>query len=209
MQALLEYVLIGDKANDTALAIDHGEFLDLVLLQHLARIVPVGVVDREGYEMLRCHDVPYGHAHVVLETHVAVGYDSHEMVLGIGHWNASDMVVAHEPEGIAHRLVLVDRHGVVDHSVLRTLHLAHLGGLRLDAHVLVDDAYASLPCKGYGHGRFGYCVHSGGHDRDVEGDVPRKAAAEVHLLRKNFRIRRDEEHVVEGKAFKGDSFFYK
>ena len=188
MQAFLEYVLVGDQADYMPLAVDDGQLLDLVFLQHLAHIFPVRLRVRYRDEVLGGHYVPDEHGHVVLETHVAVGHYSDEMPFAVGHRNAADVVVVHEPERVADRLVLVDGHRVVDHAVFGALHLAHLCGLGLYAHVLMNNADSTFSRKSYGHRRFGHGVHRGGHDRDVEGDVPRKAAAQVYFSRQDFRV---------------------
>ena len=44
-------------------------------------------------------------------------------------------------------------------------------GLRLDGHVLVDDADAAFLRHGDGEARLGDGVHGGGHQRQVQADA--------------------------------------
>ena len=93
------------------------------------------------------------------------------MALGRYYRDAADVVVVHNAQGVAHGLGLLDGHRIVDHTVLRALHLADFGSLGCYAHILVDDADSSLTCEGDGHRSLGYGVHCSGHDRDVESNV--------------------------------------
>ena len=73
----------------------------------------------------------------------------------------------------------------------------------------MNHADASFPCQGDGHRRFGDCVHSGGHDRNVQLDVAGEASVQADFPRKDFGVRRDEQYVVKSEAFQGYSFIDK
>ena len=90
---------------------------------------------------------------------------------------------------------------IVDHAVLGALHLADLRGLLGDGHVLVDHADSSFPRQGDGQRRFGYRVHGGGHNGDVERDISRETGLNIDLSRQHFRIGGYKQHIVERKSF--------
>ena len=64
---------------------------------------------------------------------------------------------------------------VDNYPILRPLDHIHLIGLLLDAHIFMDDADTPFPGNGNRHLGGGYGVHSGGHHRDIEHDVPCQA----------------------------------
>ena len=209
MQTLLDQVLIGDQADDAALRVHHGKFLHLVLLEDGLHVFAVRAGVRNGDQVLRRHDGTDRNGHVLEEADVPVRDDAHEMLLAVRHGDAADVVLPHQAQSLAHRLVLVDGHGVGDHAVLGTLDLPDLGRLGGDAHIFMNHADASFPCQGDGHRRFGDGVHSGGHNRDVQLDVAGKASMQADFPRKDFGVRRDEQYVVKSEAFQGYSLINK
>ena len=78
--------------------------------------------------------------------------------------------------------------------------IVDLGDLRLDREVAVDDADAALARERDRETRLGHRVHRRGDERDRELDRRREPRAGRDVVRKDVRLRRDEEHVVEGEA---------
>ena len=76
----------------------------------------------------------------------------------------------------------------MDDGSLVALDLAHLGGLLLDAHVLVDDANATFLRHGDGQAGFGDGVHGSGNQRNVQLDFAGQAGLEADILRQNLGI---------------------
>ena len=68
---------------------------------------------------------------------------------------------------------------------------ADFAGLRLDGHVLVNDADAAFLRDGDGEARLGDRVHGGGEHRDVQADAARELGGEVRFARQDVRVSRD------------------
>ena len=205
----LYYILIGNESHEASVRIDHRNLLHLVLLEHLHHVAALGLTVAQGDKSFGSHHFLYLDGEIRLEAYVAVRDYSHQHTVGIYDRNAPDMVLGHYPEGVSYCLVLGDGYRIVDHSVLCPLDQTHLGGLGLDGHILVNDTYSTLPCKSDGHCGFSHGIHCSGDNWNVERDVAGKTAFEAHFPRKNFRIRRNQQYVVEGEAFESDSFIDK
>ena len=108
---------------------------------------------------------------MAFKTQVAVGNDADEATFIVDHGDATDVVLVHQIQGIAHRFVTFDGNGVVNHTVFSTFHDGHLACLLLDAHVFVDNADTSLAGNGNGHLRLRYRVHGSGYERNLQVDV--------------------------------------
>ena len=98
------------------------------------------------------------------------------------------MVLVHDGEGVSHRLISLNRHGVVNHAVLGTLHNGYLSCLVLNRHVLVNDADAALAGNGNCHRGLGHRVHGSGDKGDLQVDVARKLRGKRHCAGQNFRV---------------------
>ena len=209
MEPFLDKVFVGDQTDNLSCLVHYGELFDLILLQDGLNLLAVSVTVQYCHQILTGHSVFDEHCHIFLEADVTVGHDAHQMALPVSDGNASDMVVVHQGESVAHCLVLIDSHRVADHSVLAALYLAHLGGLGGYAHILVNHSYSSLPCKGDGHRRLGDCIHCGRHNGDIQSDVSREATREADFPRKHFRIGGNQKDIIESEAFKSNFFIYK
>ena len=139
-----------------------------------------------GHQVLAGHHLHDGTLHVLLETQVTVGHDTHQMTLAIHYRYATDMVLGHEGKRILYSPIATDGHGVVDHTILGTLHDGHLTSLFLDAHILMDHTDTAFTGDGNSHGRFGDSVHSGCHKRNLEFDVAREARGQLHCAGQHF-----------------------
>ena len=192
-------VLISDQPHQTACVVHHGELFDLAVEQYFLGVGEFGIVRRHEAVAGRHHLLDAAR-HVALETQVAVGDDADKHPVRIHDRNASDLVLFHQVQRVADGVVLGNGHRIVDHAVLGALHLADLRGLLGDGHVLVDHADSSFPRQGDGQRRFGYRVHGGGHNGDVERDISRETGLNIDLSRQHFRIGGYKQHIVEGKS---------
>jgi hypothetical protein len=196
---LLLDVLHGDEAAQDAVGVHHRQLLDLVAVEDLLRLRERRP-DRRGDEVARGHERRDGLLDVALEAEVAVREDPDEHARGIGDRNAGDLVVRHQLEGLADERVGRQRDRLDDHARLRPLHLVDLGHLGLDREVAVEDADAAEPCEPDREARLRHRVHRRRGDRDRQLDRPRQPRARRHVARQDVRLRRDEQHVVEGES---------
>ena len=196
---LLLDVLDGDEPAQAAVCVDDGELLDLVAVEDLLGLRERRP-DRRGDEVARGHERRDGLVDVVLEAEVAVREDPDEDPVVVGDRDARDLVVRHELERLADERVGRQRHRLDDHPRLGALDLVDLRHLRLDREVAMDDADAALARERDREARLGHGVHRGRDERDRELDRRRQPRARRDVVREDVRLRRDEEHVVEGEA---------
>ena len=167
--------------------IDHGEFLDLVLLQNLGSSSQVGLL-MGGYQVILRHDLCHGTIQTALETEVAVGYDTYEVIVIVDHGDTSDMIFRHDIEGLSHRRTLGDGDRIIDHTILSTLHDSHLTRLILNRHVLMDYTDTTFTGDGDSHLRLGNGIHRSRYKRHIQFDITRKARFQLYRLGQYFRI---------------------
>ena len=204
----LRDVLVRDQSEERSVFGHHRQFLDFVFLQDVGGAVEVRVA-RSGDKSLLGHHVTDVAVEVLLETEVAVGDDAHEDVLPVHHRNATDVVVGHDAERVAHRLVGRDGHRRVDHAVLSTLDRSDLFGLLGNRHILVYHTDAALPSDGNRHLRLGDRVHGRRNERQVQPDIACETRPQINLSGKHIRIRRYQQHVVKRQPFQCNSFCIK
>ena len=127
---------------------------------------PLGVFLRRALtdgDHLTGHQVPDLLVQVAGETDIAVGQDADETVrrlaLAIDHGNATDLVCLHQFQRLAKRALGRDGERVHHHAGFIFFHAADFGGLRFDAHILVDDPDAAGLGHGDGEPVFGHRVH--------------------------------------------------
>ncbi len=94
-----------------------------------------------------------------------------------------------------------DGDGVNDHAGFGALDAVDFLGLAVDGHIAVNDADAALTGDGDGEARFGYGVHGGGGERDVDGEFAGEIGGGVDLGGENGRFAGLEEDIVECKTF--------
>jgi hypothetical protein len=99
------------------------------------------------------------------------------------------------------RRIWLDGEGVHHHARLELLHLAHLRGLLIGLQIAVDDADAARLRHGNRHGRFGYGVHGGGNNGDVDGDRAGDAGADIDVARQDLGQAGQDQDIVESEPF--------
>ena len=194
----LRNIFIGDEPDELSVVVDHGQLFDLVVEQHVGRVGQLRRVG--GDEVLRGHHLRDAAAHVALEAQVAVGDDADEPALAVDDGDAADLVLLHQREGVAHGVRLGDGDRVVDHAVLGAFHAPHVRRLFGDRHVLVDDPDTPFTSQSDRKRRFGDRVHRGRDDRNVEFDITRKAAGDIHFARQHLGVGGYEQDIVERES---------
>ena len=192
-------VLVGNESHEVVAGIHNGQFLNLVALQNVGSGSEIGLYVG-CHEILACHHVVDEFVEMTLETEVAVGDDTHEVVLLIHYGDTSDVVFRHDVEGVFHCLSATYCHGVVNHSVLGTLHDGHLTGLVFNRHVLVNHADTAFARYGDSHCRLGDGVHGSRNERHVQGDVTRELGLQLYRFRQYLGISGNKKDVIEGQT---------
>ena len=167
--------------------IHNGQFFNLVFLKYLCSGDKVGL-------LMCCHEVILRHnvvnllVEMALETQVAVGHDTHEMVIFVNHGNTANMIFGHHVESVLHCRTTANGDGIVDHTVLGTLHDSHLPSLLLDSHILMNNTNTALACNGNSHLRLGDSVHSRSDEGHVQRDVTREHGFQLYRSWQYLRI---------------------
>nr|GFC47537.1 hypothetical protein [Tanacetum cinerariifolium] len=78
--------------------------------------------------------------------------------------------------------------GVHDDRRLGALDAAHLVGLGLHAHVLMNDAEATFLGQRHGHAGLGHGVHRGRDEGQMQPDAGGELSAGVYVARQHFRV---------------------
>src|SRR5690554_8113742 len=140
-------VVDGHHALETESIINHQHPLYTVLVQQLAHFTGGGTFLDGHQAFLGGHDVAYAGVQTGFEADVPGGDYAYQVTV-IEHRYTGDVVLVGQLEQLGHGGVGVNGDRILDHTGLELLDLAHLVGLLLDGHVLVDDADAAF----LGHG---------------------------------------------------------
>ena len=175
-----------------------------MLVKQTHNLVGIGVLTHRDQALLGCHDRGHGAVELRLEAQVPAGHDAQQIAVGArDHGYAGDPPCAGERQHVADAGLRGDCDRVLDDAAFVFLDGADFAGLALDAHILVNDAEAALLGQGDGETRFGDAVHGRRQQRHVEADLPGHAGFKVDLARQHFRIRRQEQNIIEGEGFLG------
>src|SRR5690606_36001395 len=161
-------VVDGHHAHETESIINHQHPLDTVLVQQFAHFTGGGTFLDGHQAFLGGHDVAYAGVQAGFETDVPGGDYAYQVTV-VEHRYTGDVVLVSQLEQLRHGGVGVNGDRVLDHTGLELLDLAHLVGLLLDGHVLVDDADAAFLGHGNGQAGFGNGVHGRSEERRVGG----------------------------------------
>ena len=192
----LLYILYGYEAFKPVIIIHYGELFDAVLLKYLLCLVERGA-DKPGYEAVPGHYLADLPAHVGLKLHVAVGDDTDKLSVTVHYRDAGNTELCHKRVRIAERIVRAKRERVRDNAVFRALDHVDLLGLSVNAHVLVNDAYAALARYCDRHAVLCDRVHRSAHHRHVQPYLLCEPCGKVHIRRQHVALRRNEQHVVK------------
>ena len=157
--------------------------------------MPTGAVTR-----LRLgHERRDGLRGVGLEAEVAVREDADEDALVVRDRDARDPVALHQLERLGHGVRRRERDGLDDHPRLRALHLVHLGDLILDREVPVDDPDPPARASAIAS-RASVTVSIAAEISGMFSEIDGVSRVTVETsFGRTLRLRRDEEHVVEGE----------
>src|SRR5580658_4384245 len=148
---------------------------------------------------LSSHESAYWLVEVLLEADVSGGENT-DGLLALDDRNTADVVLAHHLERRPQGLRRTDRDGTQNHPAFGALHTLDLARLRLDRHVLVDDADPPLASHRDRGPALCHGVHRGGKERDVQVEAATEARLHVDVLRKYLAVRGDEQDVIERQA---------
>jgi hypothetical protein len=186
------------------LVVDHQHLLNAVLVQQVLNLVLLGAFLHSDQALLRRHDFGNRRIHAGLETQIPAGHDTHQ-IHTIDHRHAGDVVGAGDGQHLANAGVRRDGHRIGDNPAFVLLDQAHLLGLGLDAHVLVNDPDAAFLGHGDSEARLGDRVHGRRDQRNIEGDAPGQTCGEIHILGQHRGMGGQQEDVVEGEGFLYDA----
>ncbi len=194
----------GHQAAQVEVGVDHQHFLDAVFVELGLDFFQASALEHGDQLVLGRHDRRDGITGVRREAQVTTGDDAHQLFAGY-HREAGEAQFMGLAQQLADLGFRGDGDRVVDDRSLVALDLAHLGGLLLDAHVLVDDANATFLRHGDGQAGFGDGVHGRGNQRNVQLDFAGQAGLEADILRQNLGISRDQENIIESQGFLADT----
>ena len=176
---------------------------DAVLVQERGDGAHGRILRRGNQPLPRRHHLGHLGIAALLEADVPAGDDA-EQIAPAHHRHAGDVVLPRERQQFAHRRLRPDDDGIPNHPALELLHRPHLAGLRLDGHVLVDDAHPALLRQRDGEAGLRDRIHRRRHEGDVQPQLPREPRPQRHLGRQHLGVRRQQQHVVVGKRFVRD-----
>ena len=180
-------IFISNQAHQAVIFIHHGQLFDFILLQDLRSSRQIGGLMR-GNKIFMGHHLVNELVHVTFKTQIAIGHDAHQTVVVVDHRNAANVVFVHDGQCIFHALSPANRHGIVNHAVLGTLHNSHFVRLFFNTHVFMNHANAAFTRNSYGHRSLGDGVHRGRHERHIQRDVARERRFQRNLFGQYFRI---------------------
>ena len=134
---------------------------------------------------------------IVHAAHVAAGDDAFQLAVGIHDGEAGIALVHHDLVDFFQRHVLVDRDGVRDDRVFKTLHAGNHGRLDVNGVVAVDDGQTAFPRQGNRQFRFGNGIHGRGQHGDFHVKAGNKLGTDVRVAGKNRAQAGQQEHVIK------------
>ncbi len=196
-------ILEGNQATEQAVVVDNRELFNLMLLQNLLGPIEVRPDGCGDEAILRHHRVQLDPT-IRLEAEVTVRDDAGQAPVAVDDGDTSDRIARHQTAGVGNGIGRRERNRIKNHPALRTFDTAHLGGLLLDGHVLVQDADPTLARHRDGHLRLGDGIHRCRHNGDVQLDGLREPSADVHRTRHDFGPAGNQEDVVVGETLQDD-----
>ena len=197
-------VLDRDQAAQLERVVDDKHFLDAVPVQELQHLILARAFLHRNEALLARHDVLYRIFRLLLETQIAAGNDTDEL-LAVDDRHAGNILRAHERHDFADRCRRPDRDRVANHAGFELLDQPYFGRLLFDRHALVDDADAAALRHRDREACLRHGVHRGGKDRNIQVNVARQTRAEADVARQHVGVSGDKRDVVERQSFGQDA----
>ena len=163
-------IFVCDKSDEMIVLVNDRQFLDFMLLKDVLSCGEIGELCCCD-EVFFCHHFRNRTVGLALEAEVTVCDDTHEDVVVVDYRDAADMIFVHDFEGIADEGAFFDCHRVDNHAVFSAFHLCDFGSLLLYCHVFVEHADAAFLSDSDSHRGFGYGIHTGSYDWDIQPDA--------------------------------------
>src|SRR6185295_3592085 len=90
---------------------------------------------------------------------------------------------------------------VFDDAAFKAFDLRYLRGLCTGSHVLVNYPDSAFLRDGNRQARFGYGVHRGGQQRNIETDGTREPGGQAYIAGQDGGVGRNQQNIVEGQGF--------
>ena len=191
-------VFVCDKTNKMTLGINNWQLLNLITQEHLSNILSIRIGD--SYQILRGHNLGNLATHILLETKVAIGNNTHKHTILIHYRNTANLVLTHQCKCVTYSLLASNCDWVVNHTILSTLYTTNLSCLLSNRHILVNNTNTSLTSDSDSHWSLGNSVHCCRYDRNIECNVARKTALQTHLTRQHLRVSWHQQNIIKGQT---------
>jgi len=140
-------------------------------------------------------------AEIGFKPQIAVGHDADHAAARIDNGQPGNLVLVRQREHVAHFHVLRNGDRVFDDAAFKAFDLRYLRGLCAGSHVLVNYPDSAFLRDGNRQARFGYRVHRGGQQRNIETDGTREPGGQAYIAGQDGGVGRNQQNIVEGQGF--------
>src|SRR5690606_9499847 len=194
----------GDQTPQLEIVIYHQHLFDAMAMQQLFDGLQRGAFLDGHQAVLGRHDFRHPRVETAEEADVTAGDNAHQVFTRnhgqtrnlVGHGNNDQL----EYTGIRR---VGDR--VFHESDLKFLHGKNLSGLLLNIHVLVNNADPTFLSHGNRQTGLGHRIHGGGDQRYTQFNITSQAGFQADVLGQDFGITGNQENIVKGQGFLGDT----
>ena len=199
VQHCLFRVLQRQQPGQLAILVGHQKLFDPPRLHQVDRFLAVRRFGQDR-EVVPGHHRVHGRAVILGKAHVAIGHDAEDAMRFVDHREPGKAVALCQHPRIAQGLVGAQGDGVVDDAAFKALDPPDLARLLLDPEVLVDHPHAAGLCQGDRHPAFGYRVHRGTQQGDVQRNRLGHLRPCICRRRQHVRGRGNKQDVIEGQG---------
>ncbi len=164
------YILISYKAYKMAFSVYDRKLLYFISLKYIGCFFKICRL-RSCHKVLRSHHLVNRTVKITFKSQITVCDNTHKFPVSIHNRNTANVILLHHGKCIAHLAALAYGHGIIDHTVFRTLHSMDLTGLLLYRHVFVNNSYTSLSRYGYSKLSLSHGVHRSRDQRHIESYI--------------------------------------
>ena len=134
-----------------------------------------------GDQIFRCHTAFDLLCKISLKLKIPVRNDPHQFS-SFCNRHPGNAELRHQCIRVRQRMFRCQGKRICDNAIFRPFYLIHLFGLGFNGHILMNNAYSSLPCHCNRHPMFGNCVHPRTHHGNVELDLLCQPCGQIHLI---------------------------